>query len=440
MRSTILHPGALLPAAAFAGYTLWLLAFPMKGVLLGEHAGRALLLAYLLPHAAMLAIAAFALPRKSLPGWCDIGVALTMAVTFVFPLLGGKHAVALLACTGLVSALAMIKAGALLRGSPEPALSAAAGLMLGNILLFLLLQAGLPPMALAWLLTGGLALLLRHCAPPGASSIRGLHLYLPFLFVYYVVSGLRYDILQAGFGPLSLPVGTDLASYVLAVLGAWALFRRDRDLCLALGILFGMLSLSFGFFSAGPASGLSMFCMQGSAGFVDLFLLGLLLQQDDYARAFGVGVCFLCLGIASGETLAGALQGLNAPVTVAGNGVLTVAVLLLYVAGGQGRGERAERAGPVPVQAQPVGGVPGGVAAEDDAALRLPAHIESRLSPRERGVLELVAGGCHYRDVAERMGISESSVKTYMRRVFEKTGVSGKKELMARVLSRGRAE
>jgi DNA-binding CsgD family transcriptional regulator len=61
--------------------------------------------------------------------------------------------------------------------------------------------------------------------------------------------------------------------------------------------------------------------------------------------------------------------------------------------------------------------------------------VASRLSPRERKVLELAAGGCHYREIAERMGISESSVKTYMRRVFEKNRVSGRKELMDKLFS-----
>ncbi len=67
------------------------------------------------------------------------------------------------------------------------------------------------------------------------------------------------------------------------------------------------------------------------------------------------------------------------------------------------------------------------------------AMIEARerlalLTPREAQVLRLVAAGLRNRDVAERLGISESTVKVHRGRITRKLGARSVPELM-RVLS-----
>jgi two-component system response regulator NreC len=57
----------------------------------------------------------------------------------------------------------------------------------------------------------------------------------------------------------------------------------------------------------------------------------------------------------------------------------------------------------------------------------------SALSPREREVLRLVLDGHTNREMAERLGISKSSVDTYRARIFEKLRVESRAELLARV-------
>jgi DNA-binding CsgD family transcriptional regulator len=51
----------------------------------------------------------------------------------------------------------------------------------------------------------------------------------------------------------------------------------------------------------------------------------------------------------------------------------------------------------------------------------------------EGSVLDRVLAGATFREVAEELGISESSVKTYMRRLYEKAGVDGKAALLAKL-------
>jgi two-component system nitrate/nitrite response regulator NarP len=54
------------------------------------------------------------------------------------------------------------------------------------------------------------------------------------------------------------------------------------------------------------------------------------------------------------------------------------------------------------------------------------------LSPRERELVALVRQGLRNRDIAERLGVTEGTVKVYLHSVFEKTGVANRTELAIR--------
>ena len=53
----------------------------------------------------------------------------------------------------------------------------------------------------------------------------------------------------------------------------------------------------------------------------------------------------------------------------------------------------------------------------------LPARITDQLSVQELRVLQAVLENHPYRDIAQTFGISESSVKTYMQRIYRKLGI-----------------
>ena len=68
------------------------------------------------------------------------------------------------------------------------------------------------------------------------------------------------------------------------------------------------------------------------------------------------------------------------------------------------------------------------------SAARSPAaspDVES-LTSREQQVLELLVEGFSYKEISQRLGISTSTVGTYVQRIYEKLHVSSRREIMAR--------
>jgi DNA-binding NarL/FixJ family response regulator len=87
----------------------------------------------------------------------------------------------------------------------------------------------------------------------------------------------------------------------------------------------------------------------------------------------------------------------------------------------------------------------GGVYLQGDVVAPLVAEVHTtpsmlRLSPREREVLQLVAHGYENKQIATELDISEATVKTYLRGIFERLGVSARAEAVAVGLREGLIE
>lgn len=78
--------------------------------------------------------------------------------------------------------------------------------------------------------------------------------------------------------------------------------------------------------------------------------------------------------------------------------------------------------------ATPVEAAPRGRPAKPDDA----AAADESLAPREQQVLELLVKGYSYKEVSKELGISTSTVGTYVQRIYEKLHVSSRREMMAR--------
>lgn len=66
------------------------------------------------------------------------------------------------------------------------------------------------------------------------------------------------------------------------------------------------------------------------------------------------------------------------------------------------------------------------------AELRHPLVTQAPLpkpSPRQRRVIEMVAGGLKNREIAEHLGITEQVVKNHLRSIYAKTGAHHRTEL-----------
>jgi len=65
---------------------------------------------------------------------------------------------------------------------------------------------------------------------------------------------------------------------------------------------------------------------------------------------------------------------------------------------------------------------------EDDAA----QHAVESLSPREREVLELIAEGCLFKEIADKLAVSFGTIHTYCRRIYEKLHVRSRAQAVAK--------
>lgn len=70
--------------------------------------------------------------------------------------------------------------------------------------------------------------------------------------------------------------------------------------------------------------------------------------------------------------------------------------------------------------------------------VRRPAATErTLLSPREQEIVHLVSSGHPNKTIARKLAISQHTVNTHVRRIFDKLGVSSRAEMVAYVLQSG---
>jgi len=61
--------------------------------------------------------------------------------------------------------------------------------------------------------------------------------------------------------------------------------------------------------------------------------------------------------------------------------------------------------------------------------------VLNTLSPKENDVLKLLSEGCSYAQISEKMGISLNTVRTYIRRTYEKLQVQSRTEAVIKYIS-----
>jgi len=80
------------------------------------------------------------------------------------------------------------------------------------------------------------------------------------------------------------------------------------------------------------------------------------------------------------------------------------------------------------------------VTKQDDGSVRIKtSSAEFDLSPREREIVSALAEGLGNRDMAERFGLSEVTIKHHLNSIFDKCGVSNRLELALFALRHGLA-
>jgi DNA-binding CsgD family transcriptional regulator len=419
----------------FVAFVVWLLSVPMEGFLLAHLGLDNAILFFLIPHVGTLAFIGTVFPQRMLSLVAVVGgIAAMISTVLIAHFPPGAHW--FLAIAGVGSSFVCVKAGIILKRSPCVAMSAAIGLAAANVLLFAFMAVPLPdsfksPAAAALLLVPMLA---RPWPEGEADGESTLVPFLPFVFVFQIVSGLMYGALYRDYAQAAYFPGIELVFYVIAVMAGLALLHRRRETLLALAIVSAMFAFSM-FLMEGPVSvNAALFAMQAAAGFLDFYLLALLLAQQNSLRAFGVGLAVTCAGIAAGKAVSLLIGEASHLVVAVANLVLTSSVLVLYLLM---RSERRLDAPALQVMAsmteaaETVDVVAGDV--QPQSELVLPAGLRKRFSEQEKSVLACVVQGMTFKEAARELAISESSVKTYMKRVYDKMNVSGKEELLAKL-------
>ena len=64
-----------------------------------------------------------------------------------------------------------------------------------------------------------------------------------------------------------------------------------------------------------------------------------------------------------------------------------------------------------------------------------PREMED-LSPREQEVLDFLARGFLYKEIADRLGVSYATIRTHVERIYQKLRVRSRTQAIARYLGR----
>ncbi len=422
----------IIEALPLAGFVFWLISFPMKGFLMPETWGN-----YLFYFTMSSSISYFLIPlflkEKNFDILSRFASLLVAFLTVVSPLsqVSGK---VILSVMGIASVFVMFRALAVLRTSRDPIVSAALAIAIGNILVFALSYLNLPDMFKFFIIATSLfpAILIR-AEYARKSNFKELKKYLAFIYIFYLVGGILYTYIMPQYEEVAIFKGAELFLYVFSALAGIYLLKKKRDLALALGIILGTLSFSFLLVGGPFFTTLSMFSSQASFALVDLYIVFLLVACGGSAKITGFGFGTVCLAITCGEAVSMYIGMDTAHVIAAGHIIFVTSILIFYFTVMREKGE-ATKSETLPAKNH-VSPLSKGISRGQLEGILEKSYepFQKKLSEKEKSVLLLIVQNKTYKEAARDLGISESTVKTYMKRIFGKMGVYSKDELMEKL-------
>ncbi|VAX34572.1 hypothetical protein MNBD_NITROSPIRAE03-1709 [hydrothermal vent metagenome] len=426
----------LMKALPLAGFVFWLISFPMNGFLMPDAWGN-LLFYFTLSSALSYFLIPWFLQEKSFDIVSGAGSVLVVLLTVVSPLLQVPGRI-LLPAMGIASVLVMFRAIAILRSSSAPVVSAGLAIALGNILVFALSYVHLPDIFKFFIIAASLfPAIFMKAEYSQESNLRELKKYLAFISIFYLIGGILYAYVRPEYEEVAMFKGFELLSYVFSALAGIYLVKRWIDITLALGIILGTLSFSFLLVGVPLLTVLGMFSIQAAFALIDLYMVFLLVACGGSARVTGIGFGTVCLAITAGEAVSKHLGAAAMPVIAAGNFILVTSVVIFYFTVMRKRDFSSE-------SRTITEGVFSGCQGNGISRSQLEAILEDlyepfqkNLSEKEKSVLLMIVREKTYREAATELGISESTVKTHMKRICGKMGVSGKDELMRKLSMSG---
>ncbi len=257
-----------------------------------------------------------------------------------------------------------------------------------------------------------------------------------FVAVITINSGLMYQVLNPAFAHHTWLVSWYWAvPYIIALAIVRGLpFTAKRSRALYLGM--GMIMASFLFFMFLDRSAGSYFVvntlMLGTCGIFDLFWWSILDEMSDYGKnpvqIFGIGLSANIIGIIIGNFISFGLHSTgmsDAYVTVVALTVVCITLVLL---------PPLNRMLVMALKAHTYLNAFALLPEKQQEQTVQTFHAPEPLTERENEVLLQILSGKSNREIGETLCISESTVKTHVRNIFQKYEVSGRAELISMLL------
>ncbi|MCX7990607.1 MAG: LuxR C-terminal-related transcriptional regulator [Proteobacteria bacterium] len=410
----------------------------MNGSLLAESGIDNGISFFLTSHSIML-LGFFWFKKKIINKTAPIFIVLTSLLTIFFPYTKYFYRISLF-FIGLTSAFFVLKVVSELKFSKNPSLYSALGLSIGTVLLFLMCKLSFLSLEERFFIVGILPLVSLFNKKDNTDEYfyqEKLNIsYTPFIYFFYLIGGIMYGFIMPAYQKTCFFEGFELIYYIVACFLGYLLMKFDKVVVIFGGIIFGMLAFSFVQIEKNIFYNISMFFLQSAFGMIEVFILVFVLEQSPVHRAISALFTSMCLGILSGNFITLYLSEYTGVIATVGNIFLTISSgILLFTERrkkykGEVKTENSIKENKAETENNKEDSIKNIEYLDGQNYFKV---LKRRLSPKEFEVFKLFIAKKTYKEIAEELGLSESTVKTYMKRIFDKEGVAGKKELLEKL-------
>lgn len=367
-------------------------------------------------------------------------IILTALLTATFPFFVKQYQL-LLPFIGIFSSAFAVNATLSLKTAKKPLFTALLGFIMASLLQFSLCFIAKTNTYIMFVTASLLPLFSLKAYPDiedGFSDNNDHLIYSPFVFFFYMVGGIMYSFNMPKYLNACIFQGFELFYYIFAILIGFMLIKIDKIFSIFLGIVCGLISLSLFKTENTFFVNTSMIFLQAAFGFVEIFLISIIILKKDSIKAISIIFASMCLGILSGTVMTLYLQEYTDIIATYGNISLVISIVILFLVERKTQKVSAKSKEVEDLNKPPVIEFSEKTDKSEEISFKLPENsyvkaLKKRLSEKEFAVLELVLQKKTYKEVATILGISESTVKTYVRRIYEKENVKGIDKLIEKI-------
>jgi len=409
---------------SFSIYLTWLYSIPLEGTLLPGWVDPFHIFYFLAAHVpGFWVLTKIPESRRPLVIRCSFPAMALLTWALLIPQTESRP---LFLAMGFVGAPAVAGVLDVLRRNRRPLWSAALSLLAANLGTFLLhhlpVDLSLKIASVGFIVVSPLFVMKWNGEGQGAVTLADkssmpLEFFGLLFAMFYISGGLMFGYLAPRVAEVPIPANSYTLGYLVMIPVGCFLMQRSYDAVIGLSVLLGVAGFTLLSFDSDATLVLGMVLTQASFGVSDMLVIGLTQMEN---RRFHE-ICFImgtmCFGILSGSLIV-MFFGQYLSVLVAAANIMMVFVLVLY---NQLRMRQLKQEG----KKEP---------ADEAVVGDFFDHPEMEcLSEMECQVLRHVMEGATYKTTGQALDIAESTVKTYMQRMFQKFDCTNKKALLTRV-------